>query len=314
MITPLKQFVDHRNFEYFILSVIFLNGIVIGLETSNDLYAQYGPILHFIDRFVLGIFIIEALLKITAEAPRVDRYFRQGWNIFDFSLIVLSFLPTGQFATTARLVRILRLARVVTLIPELRLIIATLLRSLPGMFHIVILLSVLFYIYAIIGFYLFHQADSQHWGNLGASLLSLFGIVTLEGWVDMMRAVLHVHPLVWVYFVSFIVVGTFMFINLFVAVVINNLAEAKEEKLQELAEAAGESHGIMKGIYEHYKGKRYEVVDVARHSETTELVVVYKALYRSEFPEGSLWVRPLGMFQEEVIVDGKKVPRFRRIK
>jgi voltage-gated sodium channel len=196
--------------------------------------SSYGDQFHFLDKTFLWIFVLEALLKITAEFPRVDRYFRQGWNIFDFTIVVLSFLPMGQFSTIARMVRLLRLARLIHFIPELRLIIITLLRSLPGMFHIVVLLGLLFYIYAVTGYYLFHQADPLHWGNLGACLLTLFGIVTLEGWVESMKAVLHVHPLAWVFFVSFIVMGTFMFINLFVAVVINNLAEAKEERIRDL--------------------------------------------------------------------------------
>lgn len=229
-----RNITHHPLFEKFILGIIVLNGIVIGLETSPGLLAQHGHVFHFLDKLFLGIFVLEALMKITAEAPRVDRYFRQGWNLFDFTIVALSFLPTGQFATTARLVRVLRLARLITGIPELRLIIMTLLRSLPGMFHIVILLGVLFYVYAVMGYYLFHTADPLHWGNLGSCLLTLFGIVTLEGWVESMKAVMHVHPLSWMYFVSFIVMGTFMFINLFVAVVINNLSEAKAERLKEL--------------------------------------------------------------------------------
>lgn len=228
-----RRIVQTPAFEKFIIGIIVANAIVIGLETSTAMLMRFSHFFELFNVVVLLIFIIEAFLKIAAEFPRIDRYFRQGWNIFDFSIVVVSLLPAvGQFATAARLVRILRVARLITAVPELRLIIGALLRSLPGMFHIVTLLGVLFYIYGVVGFYLFHTVDPEHWGNLGKALLTLFGVVTLETWVDVMKNVLPVYPWAWVYFVSFIVVGTFMFVNLFVAVVINNLSEAKKESLE----------------------------------------------------------------------------------
>jgi len=228
-----KRITSFSLFEHFILGVIIFNGIIIGLETSPTLYTKYEAIFHMLNAFILFIFIVEALIKIVAEGPHFQKYFR-GWNLFDFTIIVLSFLPSGQFATLARLVRVLRLARILSLVPELRLIIATLLRSLPSIGHIVLLLGILFYIYGVIGYYLFHKIDPANWGNLGMCLLTLFGIVTLEGWVEKMSLVLPTMPLAWIYFLSFIVTGTFTFINLFVAVVINNLSEAKEERLKEI--------------------------------------------------------------------------------
>ncbi len=230
-----KKIVTAPAFDKLIISIIIVNAIVIGLETSPRLIEQFGHLFELFNAAVLVVFVVEAALKITAEAPRIDRYFRRGWNVFDFTIVVLSLLPAvGQFATAARLVRILRVARLISMVPELRVIIWALMRSLPSMLHIVMLLGVLFYIYGVIGFYLFHVADPVHWGNLGSALLTLFGIVTLEAWVDVMRLVLPVYPFAWLYFISFIVVGTFMFVNLFVAVVINNLSDAKKEALEDL--------------------------------------------------------------------------------
>jgi len=235
-------------FDYLILSLIIINAIVIGLETSAGLTREYGIIFEWIHRFIFTAFIAEAFLKITAEAPRFSRYFRQGWNVFDFTIILLSLLPMGdRFAMIARLVRVLRVARIVSILPELRLIISTLLRSLPSMIHIVMLLGVLFYIYGVTGHHFFHGTDPAHWGNLGTSLLTLFSIVTLENWVNIMSVVLPVHPFSWIYFVSFIVIGTFMFVNLFVAVVINNLSEAKKEKLEEM-ELPGTKQDLLKDL------------------------------------------------------------------
>jgi len=218
-------------FDISILSLIIVNAIVIGLETSSGMTTRFGHYFEMFHGIVLGVFVLEAILKITAQAPRIERYFREGWNVFDFTIIVLSFVPfTDKYAMVARLVRVLRVVRVMTVLPELRLIIATLLRTLPSMGHIVVLLGLFLYIYAVMGFYFFSKIDPAHWGNLGAALLTLFGIMTLETWVDVMKAVLPTMPYAWIFFVSFIVVGTFMFMNLFVAVVINNLVEAKKEK------------------------------------------------------------------------------------
>lgn len=231
-----KDLIHHPLFDQVILGIVVFNGILIGLETSPSLFERHSDLFHLINHAILTIFILEAVIKMTAEAPHIYRYFKQGWNVFDFTIIVLAFLPAGEFATLARLIRVLRIARIITVVPELRLIIFTLMRSLPGMAHIVMLLAVLFYIYGVTGYYLFHTIDPENWGNLGKCLLTLFGIVTLETWVDKMGVVLPQMPYAWIYFVSFIVLGTFTFINLFVAVVINNLSEAKEEKLKELQE------------------------------------------------------------------------------
>lgn len=221
-------------FDRAILSLIAVNAIVIGLETSPAIESRFNHYIELFHGLVLGIFVLEAVLKIAAQAPRIDRYFRDGWNVFDFLVVVLSFVPfTDKYALVVRLVRVLRVVRVMTVLPELRLIIATLLRTLPSMGHIVVLLGLFLYIYAVMGFYLFSQIDPVHWGNLGASLLTLFGIMTLETWVDVMKGVLPVVPFAWIFFVSFIVVGTFMFMNLFVAVIINNLVESKNEKVPE---------------------------------------------------------------------------------
>ena len=134
----------------------------------------------------------------------------------------------------ARLARLLRVLRLISTIQELRLIVSTLVRSIPSMGHVMLLMSIIFYIYAITGHQLFHEHDPVHWRNLGISLLSLFRVVTLEDWTDIMYIAMELHPMAWIYFVSFVVVGTFVVINLFIAVVLNNLEEAKAERLREL--------------------------------------------------------------------------------
>ena len=234
-----KRVVEARWFEPVMIGLILFNGVLIGLETSKEFVAQYGGWLHLGNDIILAIFIIEAALKLTAVAPRLSLYFGNGWNLFDFTIVVLSLLPaTEEFALVARLIRVLRVLRLVSAVPQLRLIVATLVRSIPSMGHVIMLMSIIFYIYAVTGFHLFHEHDPEHWGTLGASLLTLFGIVTLEGWVQVMETALELHRWSWVYFVSFVLIGTFVMLNLFIAVVINNLDASKSEELEQLANPA----------------------------------------------------------------------------
>ena len=235
-----QRIVSGRFFEYFIIGIILFSAVLIGLETSRELTAEYSNLLIWGNRIVLGIFIIEAMLKMCALAPKIHRYFHEGWNIFDFSIIVLALIPsTGELAILARLARLLRVLRLISTIPELRLIVTTLIRSIPSMGHVILLMSIIFYIYGIAGYHLFHEHDPIHWETLGLSLLTLFRIVTLEDWTDVMYTAMEMNKWAWIYFVSFVFMGTFVIINLFIAVVLNNLDQAKEEQLNELRKPVG---------------------------------------------------------------------------
>ena len=222
-----------HGFEYVIVALILCSGVLLGLDTVETIVERYGTWLELGQQAVLAAFIVEAALKLFAVSPRFGRYFRDPWNVFDFTIIVLSLIPAiGVWALVARKVRLLRVLRLVSAIPELRLLVTTLVRSIPGMLHIVALMGALSYIYAIIGYQLFHEHDPTHWHNLGISLLSLFRVVTLEDWTDIMYTAMELHPLAWTYFVSFVVLGAFIIFNLFTALVINNLDEAKRERLR----------------------------------------------------------------------------------
>lgn len=231
----ISKIVNSRAFEYSIIGLILINAVILGLETNPELVKNYNGWFVWLNNIILTVFIIEAILKITAVAPRFSKYFGDGWNLFDFTVVVVSLIPaTGEYAMIARLARLLRVARLISTIPELRLIISTLVRSIPSIGNVLLLMGVIFYIYAVAGYHLFHSHDPEHWRNLGISLLTLFRVVTLEDWTDVMYKAMELHPLFWIYFVSFVAIGTFVIINLFIAVVLNNLEEAKQESLKEL--------------------------------------------------------------------------------
>ena len=230
-----QRLVESRRFEFSIIAVILANGVLLGLETSPSIDGAYGEWLSLGNDVALGVFIVEALLKMLAFWPRPFRYFRDGWNIFDFTVIVFALIPsTGQFAMVARLARLLRVVRLVSAVRDLRLIVAALVRSIPSVGHVIMLMSIVVYIYAVMGYHLFHEHDPENWRTLGVSVLTLFNIITLEGWTVIMYTAMLAYPWAWVYFVSFVILGTFVVINLFIAIIINNLDEAKLERMREM--------------------------------------------------------------------------------
>lgn len=231
MVAFCKRLAENAWFSKFIVAVIVFNAIVMGLETSSTLMESYGQLLIGLNWAVQAIFIAELLIRITAKFPKPANFFKDGWNVFDFTVVVVSLLPAaGPIATLARVARLLRVARLISAFPVLRLIIETMLRSIPSLFHVLVLMSLLLYIYGVLGYHLFSQIDPAHWGSLGRSLLTLFQILTLENWSEIQGNVMAAKPHAWIYFLSFIVIAVFVVVNLFIAVVINNLQEVKAEE------------------------------------------------------------------------------------
>ncbi len=248
MIALARGIADSRMFQNIVLGVIVLTAVIIGLETSETLMERYGTLFHWVDVIVQTVFVVEIAVRLLACWPRPLAFFRDGWNVFDFAVVAASLLPqAGTFAMVARLARLLRVTRLVSVFPELRLIISTMLRSIPSMGHVIMLLSLLLYVYGILGFYLFGEADAEHWGTLGAALLTLFQMLTLEGWVEVQDKVLGAYPWAWIYFGSFVLVAVFVVVNLFIAVVINNLEAAKVEE-QADADRGSPHHALLAAI------------------------------------------------------------------
>lgn len=246
-----KRITTSTWFTSFIVGVIIFAGILVGVETFPGNMAKHGDLLHGLDKIVLGIFTLEVALKILAEKTRPWRYFKDGWNLFDFTIVAVCFLPLGgSYVAVLRMFRLLRVIRLVTVVPKLQLLVTALLRSLPSMFYVCLLLFLLFYVYAVIGVMLFSGNDPVHFGDLWTSFLSLFRIVTLEDWTDIMYLQMYgsdvyqgfnqsvtglataprAMPLISVtYFVSFVLIGTMVMLNLIIGVIINGMDDAQKE-------------------------------------------------------------------------------------
>ena len=226
-----KTLTEAKWFRATMVAVILLAGVLAGLETSAALTASYGGLLRAMDVAVLGIFILEIALKMSAQGPRPMHFFRDGWNVFDFVIVALCLVPgTGSFGAVFRLARVLRVLRLVTALPKLQLLVGALLKSLSAMGYVSLLLSLLFYIYAVAGVHLFGEADGD-FGTLGTALLSLFRIVTLDDWGSIFNRAAEHAPVIKVaiYFVTFIVFGTMIILNLFIGVILNSMSETHAE-------------------------------------------------------------------------------------
>ena len=227
--------VESPQFRHAVTALILVNAIIVGLETYVEVRAIYGDVLQIADRVVLYLFTAELALRFFAANPPLA-FFRSGWNIFDFAIVALGFLPASEFFTVARLFRIIRVLRAISVVPDLQKVVAALLLSLPSLGHIAALLGLLIYVYGAIGTSLFGAFAPTYFGTLHQSVLTLFSVITLEGWVTVMDEVLPHMPAAWIYFVTFILLGTFVALNFFVGVIVNNLQSVAIEEDNDLAE------------------------------------------------------------------------------
>ena len=222
-------------FRRVVTTLIVLNAIIIGLDTYPKIHAAYGEGIELADRIILYVFALELVLRFLAANPPLA-FFRSGWNLFDVIIVGVSFLPSSQFFSVARLFRILRALRAVSVLPDLQKLVTALLRSLPSLGHIVLLLALLMYVYAAIGTSLFGEVAPKYFGTLHGSVLTLFSVITLEGWVAVMDEVLPHIPAAWIYFVTFILFATFVALNFFVGVIVNNLQAVEVGDNNDMAE------------------------------------------------------------------------------
>jgi voltage-gated sodium channel len=219
----------------FIIGVIVFNAILLGLETSDEVMAVAGPLILALDKVCLAVFVIEIALKLFAYGLR---FFRSGWNIFDFVIVAIALVPATQGFAVLRALRILRVLRIISAAPRLRRVVEGFVTALPGMGSVFLLMALIFYIGAVMATKLFSDAFPEWFGDLGRSAYSLFQIMTLESWsMGIVRPVMEVFPWAWAFFVPFIMVTTFAVVNLLVGLIVNSMQDAHAEESNEKTDA-----------------------------------------------------------------------------
>ncbi|MGL1833191.1 ion transporter [Rhodocyclaceae bacterium SMB388] len=227
----LQKLVESSRFHRFVIGVIIINAITLGLETSATAVAAAGGLLYMLDRIALAIFVVEIALKLIVYR---HNFFREGWNVFDFLVVAITLAPTGEGLAVLRALRILRALRLVSVVPSMRKVVNALLKAIPGMTSVLTLLLLVFYVAAVMSTKLFGASFPEWFGTLGASFYTLFQVMTLESWsMGIVRPVMDVYPMAWMFFIVFILLTTFAVLNLFIAIVVDAMSVTEHQEQEE---------------------------------------------------------------------------------
>ena len=255
------QIVESNLFRNFILGLIILSGVIVGIETYPEAYSKNAYLFQLIDQVIISIFVLEIGLKLISNGKKPWNFFSDPWNVFDFIIVAVCFIPDidTHFVTVLRLARILRVFRIISVLPKLQVLVNALLKSIPSMGYVVVLLGIVFYIFAVAGSFLFAKTDPIHFGSLHVAMITLFKILTLEGWTDIMNIQLYgssepsaeytmkvVSYASVAYFVSFILIGAMIIMNLFIGVVMNSMQESQNEIEKALMKRQQPEHSTQK--------------------------------------------------------------------
>ena len=238
----LRELVESKSFRYFITGLIVFNGIILGLATSKPLMASYGTLINALDMLVVAIFTVEIIMRIVVHK---GAFFKDPWSLFDFFVVAISLIPISDGLSILRALRVLRLFRLLTIVPQMRIIIGALIAVIPGIASVAMVLLLFFYVFAIMSTTLFGESFPQWFGTLGESMYTLFQIMTLESWsMGIARPVMEAYPYAWIYFVIYILIVTFIMVNLFIGIIVDAIftikgADDEEHKTKEV-----ESHVV----------------------------------------------------------------------
>ncbi len=259
----LAAFAESPRVQRVIMTLIVVNAVTLGLETSATVMSAMGGVLHVIDTAVLSVFVLEIAAKLIGRGPR---FFREAWNVFDFLVVAIALVPSAGPFSVLRALRVLRVLRLLSVIPQMRHVIESLLRAVPGISSIIAILVLIFYVFAVIATNLFGAAFPDWFGTVGASMYSLFQIMTLESWsMGIVRPVMKVYPYAWGFFVPFILIATFTMLNLFIGIVVSAMQAQTEEEHKEEMEAIEEAHTEESELIKRELGSlREELAEVRR--------------------------------------------------
>lgn len=224
-----RSLIENPRFDQAIIALIVANAITLGLEASPAIVARFGAFLRVFDRAALAVFVVELVLRLFVYR---GRFFRDPWRVFDFVIVGVALMPSSGAFSVVRALRVLRVLRLVSMVPSMRGVVGALLTALPGMASIIGLMALVLYVSAVIATKLFGELAPEFFGSLGASLFTLFQVMTVEGWPDIARAVMARSPYAWVFFVTYLLIATFMVLNLFIAVVVNAMQSQVAEDIK----------------------------------------------------------------------------------
>ena len=219
---------ESRIFQFVVISIIILNAITIGVNTY-DLNELTKQAINYLDYSITIFFVIEISIRFFGEEKKIN-FFKDGWNIFDSIIVISSLIPAGAGSSVMllRLLRLARLLRVISFVPELRFVIEALIDSIKKSVYVLILIFIILYIYGVAGVILFESIEGGKFEDLGEAILTLIQIMTLSGWEDVMWPIVDVYPMSWVFFISFVVLSSIIVLNLFVAILVDVVAERRK--------------------------------------------------------------------------------------
>jgi voltage-gated sodium channel len=257
-----SRFVLGKAFSNFILTVVFLNAIVIGFQCYPGVEAVYGPLLNGLDITFLAIFTIEVIFKLFVSR---SKYFKDSWNLFDFIVVAASLVfITSQFVSVLRILRVLRVLKTISSVPSLRRIITSLFMAVPTIGSIALLMVIVFFIYGVVGATFYADLSPDYFGDLSRSLITLFQIVTFDDWANIYRPIAEHSPFSLVYFVSFIFIAVFIMLNLVIGEISNNASKIPDDVQEEIKEDSSEIALLRKELRElrvllvEHKEQRYK--------------------------------------------------------
>lgn len=239
----LEKLRSNKLFELTVISIIVISALLVGAKTYEET-GRFQLLLYWLDWAVTAFFLVEILIRLAAEKRLLD-FFKKGWNVFDFIIVTASIIPMdySEMVLVARLLRVFRVLRLVSMVPELRVLLSALIKSLPRMGYVVLLMFIIFYIYGAIGSLLFHDVNEKLWGNISLSMLTLFQVATFESWATaVLYPAMEHYPYSWIYFISFIFLNAFIFLNMMIGIVLDVMQ--KESAQYEIDTGKGEAAEI----------------------------------------------------------------------
>lgn len=257
----LQGLLERGKVQHAVLTLIIINAIILGLETSPRLMAEHGGLLSGLDKALLSVFVVEIAARLYAYR---GAFFRDPWSVFDFAVVAIALVPaSGPFAVL-RALRVLRVLRILTIVPSMRRVVGGLLTAIPGLSSIAMVLGLVFYVFAVIATKLFGAQFEDWFGTLGRSLYTLFQVMTLESWsMGIVRPVMELYPYAWTFFIPFILVATFTMLNLFIGIIVNAMHSSTESDKRETIAAVDEARAhIESDLHAEVRALRAEIAQL----------------------------------------------------